>query len=58
MGNHCLKSTCKPKLAKSITLNRKSKEIITSNLLLNQIEKIYILFKTVNLRKLLPEIQF
>ena len=39
MGNHCLKSTCKPELAKSITLNRKSKEIITSNLLLNQIEK-------------------
>ena len=53
MGNHCLKSTCKPKLAKSITLKRKSKEIITSNLLLNQIEKNIFLFKTVSLRKLL-----
>ena len=45
MGNHCLKSTCKPKLAISITLNRKSKKIITSNLLLNQIEKIYFYLK-------------
>ena len=45
MGNHCLKSTCKPKLAISITSNRKSNEIITSNLLLNQIEKIYFYLK-------------
>ena len=32
MGNHCFKSTCKPKLAKSITLNKNSKKIIASNL--------------------------
>ena len=53
MGNHCLKSTHKPKLAISITLNRKSKKIITSNFkpLLNQIEKNIFLFKTGNLRK-------
>ena len=45
MGNHYLKSTCKPKLAISITLNKKSKEIITSNLLLNQIKKRYFYLK-------------
>ena len=52
-GNHYLKSTCKPKLAISITLNKKSKEIITSNLLLNQIKKKIFLFKTGNMRKML-----
>ena len=45
MGNHYLKSTCKPKLAIGITLNKKSKEIITSNLLLNQIKKRYFYLK-------------
>ena len=45
MENHYFMSTCKVKLAKIITLNRKSKEIITSNLLLNQIVKRYFYLK-------------
>ena len=45
MGNHFLKYTCKAKFAISITLNKKSKEIIASNLLLNQIEKVYFYLK-------------
>ena len=36
VGNCYCKSTFKSKLAKIVTLNRKSEEIITSNVLLSQ----------------------